>query len=180
MIIQNPYLDEAMPHLDDRRARLALVQQYAWAIPTEEAIQLCVSLSPIVEVGAGTGYWASLIAAAGGAIHAYDIAPPTIRSNRYKHSNLYHPVMPVEWLRWDRTYRSALMLCWPPYEDSMAYSALRAFRGNRLIYIGEGKWGCTGNDAFHEELEANWTHTISVDLPQWCGLNDRLQVWERS
>jgi protein-L-isoaspartate O-methyltransferase len=43
-------------------------------VPNEEAIRQIAVLSPIVEVGAGLGYWASLIAKAGADIVAYDNA----------------------------------------------------------------------------------------------------------
>ena len=53
-------------------ARAGLVRRYGLAIPTDEAIAACVARSPLVEIGAGLGYWASLIAQQGGDIAAYD------------------------------------------------------------------------------------------------------------
>jgi hypothetical protein len=38
------------------KTRADLVHKYAWAIPNEEAIATIAALSPIVELGAGTGY----------------------------------------------------------------------------------------------------------------------------
>ena len=45
---------------DDRHwdARKDAVQQYAWAVPTEEALDVLSEHAPLVEVGAGSGYWA--------------------------------------------------------------------------------------------------------------------------
>ena len=45
---------------------------FAWAIPSAEALQYISALSPIIEVGAGSGYWAHRIAAIGGEITAFD------------------------------------------------------------------------------------------------------------
>lgn len=46
--------------MSEWRARDVLVRDYAWAIPNHEAIEACAALSPIVEVGAGSGYWAHI------------------------------------------------------------------------------------------------------------------------
>ena len=45
---------------------------FSWAIPCEEALQTIKKYGPICEVGAGSGYWASLLADRGVDIEAYD------------------------------------------------------------------------------------------------------------
>src|SRR5262249_778993 len=72
-----------------------------------------------------------------------------------------------------------LMLCWPPYEDHMAALALERYRGTRVIYIGEGAGGCTGNDAFHAALAEQWDLVTSHEIPQWQGLHDEVDVYAR-
>lgn len=43
----------------------------------------------------------------------------------------------------------ALVLCWPPHDDdSASYAALRAFRGDTLVYVGEGPGGPAGTVRF--------------------------------
>jgi hypothetical protein len=94
----NEYYEKVLPHLgndplwgpntvrrwpsllnrDDGREtadRHALVDRYGWAIPTDEAIAALVELSPLVEIGAGRGYWAHLLRQAGA-----DTSSPTIAS----------------------------------------------------------------------------------------------------
>jgi len=178
--------------------RSKLVRKFAWAIPNREAIDAIVSLgSPIVEMGAGTGYWAALLRARGVSVDAFDISPPSSGGR----NNHYHPCVStwsrvlhgsVEKLslprlalgsRGVRNFRGAdrraLMLCWPPYSDSMASDALKAFRGDRVVYIGEGGGGCTGDDAFHELLERNWLYERDVNIPQWDGIHDYLMIYRR-
>jgi hypothetical protein len=57
-----------------------LVHSYSEAIPTLKALQLLASLSPLVEIGAGSGYWARLLADCGADIVASDIAAPDSNS----------------------------------------------------------------------------------------------------
>src|SRR5262249_51994941 len=58
--------------ISESLARQNLVRAYAWAVPDEEALRVCVKYSPLVEIGAGGGYWANLITQLGGKVHAYD------------------------------------------------------------------------------------------------------------
>lgn len=178
----NPYQEiheNLLPHfLGHYSKRNELVKQYAWAIPNDEAIAAIAKHSPIVEVGAGTGYWAMLIAEVGGKVDAYDKAPPTLKENPYKHSTLWFPVLPVEWLRWEHTRNKTLFLCWPPYGDSMAFDCLKVYRGKTVIYIGEND-GCTGDDNFHTELDANWKLVEEVRIPQWDAIHDYVMIYVR-
>lgn len=50
-------------------------RMYAFAVPTTKAIAVLKRHCPMVEVGAGTGYWASLVREAGGDITALDCQP---------------------------------------------------------------------------------------------------------
>lgn len=160
--------------------RDALCRKYAWAIPSPEALDRIAALGPIVEIGAGTGYWAYLLGEMGVDVLAYDINPPGPGSSNHYHKGvdpwtevlqggpeqaIYHP---------ERT----LLLCWPPYETPMAYEALRAYRGNTVVYIGEGEGGCTGDDSFHDLLHTEWT-VEQFDIPTFDWIHDSLHVCTR-
>jgi hypothetical protein len=71
------------------------------------------------------------------------------------------------------------MLCWPPYADGMAQQALARYEGARVIYIGEGEGGCTGDDVFHAALAEQWKLAASYEIPQWDGLHDDVRVYVR-
>src|SRR5438067_2432041 len=74
----------------------------------------------------------------------------------------------------DRT----LFLCWPPYDDdASSYAVLRAYRGDKLVYVGEG---ATGSVRFHRELALNWSLEEEVRLPNWPRLRDMLMVYRRN
>lgn len=166
--------------MDAYTARFSMVRKYAWAVPDEEALQRLLDLGPIVEVGAGGGYWAMLLREMGGDVIAYDTAPPDVREN-------------IQALRqWTKVQRGpassakkhpdrALFLCWPPYNTPMAVIALRAYLdagGTTLAYIGEGYGGCTGSDSFHDMVEEQLVEREVIRLPQWPGIHDRLFVYE--
>ena len=150
--------------------------KFAYAIPNQEAINTLVGLSPLVEIGAGTGYWASLLTQAGADIICYDEQPGF---NHWCKHDPYHAIAvggPEQIaLHADRT----LFLCWPPMSP-MASQALQQYQGRHVAYIGEPEGGCTANDEFFMLLGQAWQERCHVDLPQWYGLHDCLWVYERS
>lgn len=56
-------------------ARVWACHLYAYATPTRAALDALAALGPLVEVGAGTGYWAAALRSRGVEVHAYDVAP---------------------------------------------------------------------------------------------------------
>lgn len=136
----------------------------------------------MIDYGAGTGYIAKLLCDVSKdsdsdnklmlKIEAYDIVPPPFDSKAMKTSaggtaNEYHGKTPAffrikEWKSNDnleskmrgREKSTALLLCYPPPESSMAFDATKAFLeagGSHAVHIGEFK-GVTGNDAFEKLL----------------------------
>lgn len=186
----NPYLDEWQRLLwsDNLRkssfeSRADHVRRYAWAIPNDEALDAMASYSPLIEVGAGAGYWAHLLAARGVDIIAFDKIPVGIPGNNWLDCNTpewfdVHPgrTGPLMQKRYsDRT----LFLCWPPYEESFADEALRSYGGDWFLYIGEEEDGATGSRSFFDRLRDDWDLDRVVSIPQWPGIHDALFVYQR-
>ena len=145
---ENPYLElmtllvgappgpSAALDLAERRRELASL--FSWAIPNTRALEVLAAHAPLLECGAGMGYWSALLHARGVDVLAYDAAPPG-RSSK----NAYHRAARDPWTRIHRqssvvaargNRERTLVLCWPPYEDDAAsYAVLRAYRGDTLI-----------------------------------------------
>jgi hypothetical protein len=154
------------------------VRRWAWAVPNDAALDAIAALSPIVEVGAGGGYWAKLLRERGATIDCYDAQPYPLFNYQVARSHVavakggperalrHHP---------DRT----LLLCWPSYANPWAEQALELHRGEHVAYVGEGPGGCTGTDHFHELLDELCEEVQAVEIPQWPGLHDWLSIWRR-
>lgn len=194
--IDNPYLDEytKLPRSEffpygatgidftaGRDIRKEMSVRYAWAVPTQELIERIVRESPIIEIGAGAGYWAHLIEQAGGNIIAFDERPVP------DPENIWCSQAERSWFKVERGGPEqagdhpdrTLFLCWPPYATPMAYDCLSAYKGDILIFVGEGSEGCTGDGVFWEELDTNWNKVDSLSIPQWSGLHDDMKVYKR-
>jgi hypothetical protein len=172
-----------MMHASGRRRELA--ELFAWAIPSEDALGVLARYAPLVECGAGTGYWTGLLRLRGVDAVAYDLVPPGAGTANGFHGRAGKPwtgvargtsVAAVRRHR-DRT----LFLCWPPHgDDDASYEPLRAYRGDALIYVGEPGEGVTGSLRFQRELALNWTLVEQVELPRWPWLRDRVMVFRRN
>jgi hypothetical protein len=142
---------------------------------------MLVRYSPIVEIGAGTGYWARLVADAGGDILAYDKHPPKLGKADYwaKEVESYYPVHTGGPRMAERHSDRTLFLCWPPNGLPMAARCLDFYRGATLIFVGE-RSGLTGDDRFHKIVNDEWTSIKQIGIPQWFGIHDRLYVFKRT
>lgn len=166
-------------------ARWPLADRYAWAIPNDEALDAIAELEmPVVELGAGRGYWAALLARRGVTIDAYDLCPPDTDVNDFHSTEgigTYHPVartVGTEVAADAGRDGAALLLVWPPYDTPMGYDHARAYieaGGTTIVYVGEPWGGCTGDGRLHALLDA-CDEVTSVDIPQWDGMHDDLRV----
>lgn len=160
--------------------REKLVVKYAWAVPNASALKKLIEFSPIVEIGAGTGYWAALANSMGANVVPFDCAPPDREHNHWRHNKTYTKIYkggPDTLRLFSKKFN--LFLCWPPYDDGMAGECLKNFKGSFLIYIGEGQGGCTGDDFFHNLLSKNWEEKEEIKTPQYSGMHDCMRIFAR-
>lgn len=181
-MIDNPYLDKVMDNdllrkIDSYTYREKLVREYAWAIPTEEAIRVIIKYGPVVEAGAGTGYWASLISQVGGDIICYDKDPPGESENQYKHTKQHFKINHGGPEEISKHNDRSLFLCWPPYSNNMGLDHIKAYNGKTLILVSEGCGGCCGTDEMFDYIDKYYNHAEEVYIPQWFGIYDELNVY---
>jgi len=185
IVLDNPYFDEVAGgvtiggdrsaysdrHVETLTRREELVEEYAWAIPNHEAIETVARCDPILEVGAGNGYWAHLLRQIDVDVLATDLNASTDQEWSPVRKADARDVVP------DYPDRTLLMV-WPSYSESWATETLGAYQGDTCIYVGEGRGGCTADDRFHQMLHEEWGLTETVRIPQYTGIRDRLEVWE--
>ncbi len=195
--IANPYLDEVLALIEERgatdrddllvllgEARSDFIGRYAFSIPTLDIIEEIAALTPLVEIGAGNGYWARCLADAGADIIAYDRRPPGEEApwdwregNQWFDDTWYHVEEGDEAMAGLYPER-ALLLCWPPINDPMAANALHRYiqaGGQSLIFIGSR--GSCGDDDFFEMLGAMKLRS-KAKLWSWPGVDDWMWIYD--
>lgn len=168
--------------IDKVRRRDEFVGRYSWAIPSRHAIEVIAKCAPrIVELGAGTGWWASLLAQRGVDVVAYDPVPGGIwRDERGGPKALWYDVQEGDATKATDHPDRTLMLCWPSYNDPWAAGALLGYAlagGTQVVYIGEWR-AATADELFHDLLE-DWEEIEDITIPKWEGLWDRLYIYEK-
>ncbi len=162
--------------------RRASTLAFSFSVPTDAALDLIAKYGPIIEIGAGTGYWAALLRNRGVDLRAFDTFPASLDEDDnhwYKNTESFTDVERADETVVSQFADRALMLAWPPYGDPMGARTLELYQGNTLIYIGEGEGGCCADDDFFARLEAEWVEVEDLLLPQWDGINDWLTVYRR-
>jgi hypothetical protein len=173
-------------------AQTVLQSAYAYAIPSPETTGWVAEVCggrPLVEIGAGRGYWAHQLDRVGVHVVAYDLHEPGDGNPWFGHSgarrSTWHDVRPMGDLDQLMDRDQVLLLCWPPaWGDPMASSALVAYErmgGDRLIYVGEHRGGKSGDDAFFDALAERW-ELLSTDTAfvSWWNLADVAECWART
>lgn len=176
-------------------SRVDAVRRWAWAVPDPDTLQRIAGLADggLVEVGAGTGYWAAQLAAMGVDIIASDIGGQQ-RQDYFAHDATFHPVVQADAAEFAACHaHRTLLLVWPPYATSMGADAVEAYwlaGGRRVLFVGEYGGGCTGDDRMHALLGDEWAermghtsarfrHRAAHEVAQWYGINDWLIICER-
>lgn len=193
--------------------RSRVTSRWTWAIPSPAVLEFFVKTldgRPVVELGAGNGYWAWMLSQYGIDVNAYDIAPLEDEESWFKTSLMtehgwdagvkaekFHLVKrgSVEVLAEPENADRVLFLCWPNYNTDFAYEAVKAFRGDTVIYIGEGAGGCNADDQFFALMtgedyrwssddepplpDQEWEEVAFQSMTQWAGMHDNVYVYRR-
>ena len=190
----------------DQQLEDEVLRRYGFAVPTDEALDAIVAGSPggVLELGAGTGHWAALLARRGVDVIAYDVAPPPSPANAwFAGVRPWHRVHPGDERVVKRYADRTLLLVWPTWNETWASDAVDGYHaagGDRVVFVGEGPGGRTGDSGFHARLgetdaciactfgvateactcgvDAHWTRTSRTTLPAWHGAETALHVYE--
>lgn len=177
--------------LYDFRRRYKFVSDYSWAVPNREIIDYIkkfVGNDKAIEIGAGYGLWAKLLKDMGlnivaidpmifpGDKEIYDIGNEDKKWTQVEKMDHYEALD-------NFPDANVLIFIWPSYDEGYAYEALELFDGNKIVYIGEGRGGCTADESFHNLLDNEWglvnaecssitDERQSYSVDQWPGLHD--------
>ena len=181
---------------------LELVNRYAWAIPSPDALRIVKAFAPIVEIGCGSNaYWASCMQREGIDVVAYDInvetggkiqrkgEGPKQSQRQSKAPSLVRQGGPSKLKEHsDRT----LFLCYPDEEgEGIGAQCLEHFTGTHVIHVGETiwdatlskdqcPWGRSSGSLFQQRLANEFHCLLKVELPNWLHVRDTISVWKRS
>jgi hypothetical protein len=138
------------------------------------------NLNRILDPLAGTGYWARRMAQEGFEVTAIDLFD--LQQNTYHRTG--HQWFPVEYgrdaLQIVQEYpEHVLWLSWPPYDESLGADILKAYKGNCVVYMGEGCGGCCGDYPMFNLLETEWELSAVIPTINWGGIHSSTEIYRR-
>ncbi len=156
-----------------------------WFIITPELIYRLVSIikdEKCLEIGCGLGVLSYILKQQG-----CDIIKTNIYSSKYDVRPLFRycleDIINIEAVDAVKRYNpeiNILIICWPCYDDPFAYEAVKEFKGNKVIYIGEDKNGCCANDDFFDYLEKHFIGEYDYEIVKtWKSIYDYLAIYTR-
>lgn len=158
--------------------RNTFINKFGFCILTDEIAKTVATYGPLIEIGAGSGYWAHEIRCAGGDIIATDPGTGSYAGN----GGWKNPWIEIERIGGVEAVTKYpernLLTVWPDYSGAWAYETLCAFKGSTVLYAGENR-GCTADDDFHDFLEKHFEEIEVINVPQFNGIHDYLGIWRR-
>ena len=170
--ISNDFLSYIKNSFENIKIREAIIKKFTFALPFLEILEYIKKFEPILEIGAGSGYWACLLKKIG-----CDIIATTIDDQLHPYPKKYTDIEYLTAIEASKKYPDrTVLMCWP----SMANWPVKALPYiNRLIYIGE--WGgCTGNDKFFDILKKNFKTIESSNILSWPLIRDCIYRLEKT
>jgi hypothetical protein len=170
--------------IKELRAREEYIPKFGFAILGSRDVEQLRRFAPLLEVGAGSGYWAYELRKAGIEVVATD---PNTERFHHGHGepvgwdNKWTEVLPLNALEAVQQYpHHNLLMVWPSLGGDWAAEAVEHHKGEYVLYVGEGDGGCTGNDRLHGILEGQFEEAGMIEIPQFWGLHDRLWIYHRT
>lgn len=163
------------------KTRHDFIKEFGFCIPCSEALDACAIYAPLVEVGAGSGYWTKLLQNRNVDCIATDpaILYPT---KQYPVPNgKFVPTLPLHGKTAARRFRDRnVLMVWPSYGGTWARQCLKAMSiGRSILAVTEGASGCCAEDGFFEVLDQCFVSEGEVELPVFWGLHDRMEIWRK-
>ena len=173
---------QLLSEIDNGRGSIPLIdlaQRYAYVFPDDEALSALSELGALVEIGAGTGYWASRLRASGVDVLAFDQAPPDgERTNRYHApTSTWSNVLPGDQTALAAHSDRTLFLCWPPLFSSLG-DCLTCYTGNTVALIGDGGHRTARISGLNDAFTAVAVLSVRA-LDPFPGAPPTLSIWQR-
>ena len=170
----------------------SLQKKYSWAVPDARALNILKHFSPLVEIGAGLGYWAHLLHEQGVDIKAFD---REVLKGKEKQALMWYNVEKggPKVLKDPLMSKRNLFLCYPDQDGDLGHQCLLKFQGEYVIHVGEliqaggtisgvpqAPFGRTSGADFQVLLSELFHCVLIAELPRFPFSNDCITVWKRT
>ena len=149
------------------------VRKFGFAILDRETAKFIRPYGPLLEIGAGLGYWAYEL----GRLEIQVVPTDPNPKERWPNTPTWTHVESLSAEEAIARYPEMnLLISWPDNKSEWAAKALPEFRGRYLLYVGEERGGCTGTSRMFDIPEAEFEFQERHNIPTFFHVSDRLEV----
>ncbi len=142
--------------------------KWCCAVPTPEVLSELALFSPVIEVGAGSGYWANQLSELGVNIIALD--------NGTDYRAEYFDVKQVDTFDFSTCAERTLLLIWPSDNLNWAHDLLNKAKWKKIIYIGEWRDGRMATSSFFDKIQNEFMIQKIIPMPRYPGWKDSCYI----
>ena len=167
-----------------------VLRVYPEYVPTDTAIETLCEYGPLLEVGAGNGYWAHTVNENGGNCLPTDLSPEAVSTTEFPATVTYDGTE-YETKVWadvreydgvaavqdypDRT----VVMCHPSGATRWSEDVLAAITDQPFIFIGEWFPGADATPMFFKRLADDWELVETFPVYDWASMHVRGYVFEQ-
>lgn len=172
-------------------------------MPTDTAIETIAEYGPVLEVGAGSGYWSYVLAEAGVEVIATDLSPPdvvtddlpagyydAIGSDEYQFISVERSERESYQKMWDtvhiadhsciKSYPShSILFCHPEGFEWTEEVLDLCHLGQELVLVAEWYPGADATPMFFKRLAENWELKETFPVYDWASMHVGGYVFEK-
>ena len=127
-------------------------------------------------IGSRNGFWDKLLEILGGIVISTDT-----EINLGEEPLRYHDgIMAFGAVQAVKTFLPKVLFMFWMKKGTYAHDALLEFKGDTLIFVGEGRGGIVANDAFFNLLKEEWVLEKNIELQKWLNIRDGLSIYKRA
>ena len=164
-------------YLKSEERRQEHIQRFGFAILTGTTVNLLARYQPILEIGAGNGYWCYEFKRAGVHCHATDPGTWNMYRDQRQHWTDVEPITGQEAVAKYPDWN--ILLAWPDFRENWPHEVVGNFKGEFAIYVGTGPGLYTGTEEMHLMLDRDFTIAEDHLIPKFPGMRDSLTVHQR-
>jgi SAM-dependent methyltransferase len=159
----------------DKTRDYRMVPEFGFSIPCAEVLGALWKLQPIVEVGAGSGYWTALMRHIGIEVVGTDPDDHGFKftTGKYDPDQARYTAAEAV-MRWPE---HTVFCSWPSYKEDWFRKAMEQMRsGQYMVLIRED--ACCDEDTW-DWVSESFDQIEYIPIPAWPGMNDHCGVWRK-
>lgn len=155
--------------------RRIFIKQFGFSVPSAEAIEILSKHQPILEIGAGTGYWSRLLNLNQIDVIATD--PQLSNPGGFQHQ-AYFPCLKLDAVQAISHHSGRNIFCsWPSLNENWLKEAAKLLDKDQFLFAVYEE--ACANEETWDYIRENFEEICDLELISWYWTHDRFMGWKK-